>query len=594
MLSSSHRARGSLTQTSTTAALHRGDLKISDPIPFDDSGEGFSRSKLVTQSFHGSDGRANNAIWPRKNSPAPDPHARHVSDAQAYTGARTSLGPSSLPRSMSSMPSKASLDQKKSGRLRAALKRMFSSKRHSSAPTGSKGHEYARAGRLLSAQEQRSEVQAQAGSEPAPPSPFIPREAALTSHSTRQGPDSIEQDLPVLPRRRRRNTLPSLVFSDKSGLEHAINSWSAAGESSPQAKWLKEDYISDGQLNRRSRSADALKELLRKEGVESSTGRDRADEIAYWRNSAIENPVPVYSGQSIAVDPVHVLGPVGSGEEADQERGVVNPMQSFEFGLNGTNGDETSLEQRVNTLEIKLIDFEYAIAKLQGTDISKSTIPSQQFNGGLEHDITLDGDTHPAPTTTSSPVLGYFTSANPPHAFTFLSSPGDSPLPSPETSKLVSPQRASKATTATIRPSTACRTSAWRSGEASPSSVNISTDKFELLMSMIKEEKAAREQLEAQVMSLQGELESMRAPIYATIKEAYPTPSPKSIHNSPSTPRTLHRSPGFQLNHPPPEISRFSGTDPDSDMGGGFGDAYDTSNESRNTFETARGSLERV
>ncbi|EXJ77148.1 hypothetical protein A1O3_10306 [Capronia epimyces CBS 606.96] len=564
MPSQSHRPRGSAGLALTSAALRRGDVKISDPIPFDESGDAFSHSKPVIQSFHSSGYRHDDASWLRNNHPTQEAHTRYVSDLRAYAGARDSLEPSSLPRSMSSIPSKASLDQRKPGGIRAALKRIFSSRRHTSAPTGSNGYQYGNHNRLLSVSEQPTQPRV----DPASPSETLSRGAALRSHSTHQQADSLKQSSPILLRRGRRNTLPSMVFNDKeSGLDHTIANWGRASHN----EWPKEDYVSDSQLNRRSRSADALNERQRQEDYRSSYIRDRASEIAYWRTSAIENPVPVYSGQFIAVDPGHVLCPGKSAVDLAPVPGSASPMQSFEFGLNSTDRDSTALEQRVNTLEIKLFDFEYAIAKLQGNNIQKPMVHAKTFARGAVHNVFPGSNTHLAMTSGPSPNLNRRCSPKTVHASTFLSSPGESPPSSPEEGKRVRPQRASTATTVTIRPSSARRRSASRSSRTSQSSIHMSADKFRALMGLIEEEKVARQQLEAQVIELQKELEDMRTPIYATIRDAYPTPSPESAHDSSGTPRTLHRTHGFQLSHSGSEISRFSETDPDSDPTEGLG-----------------------
>lgn len=589
MPSPNHRSGGSLSLASTGAAVRRGDLKISDPIPYDESGEMFNGPNTVPPTRYHSAHPSNDATWPRKSTPIQDFHMRHVSDVPANTSTRLSAGPSLIPSSMSSIPSKSSLNQKKPGGLRAVLKRMFSGKRHRSVPSGTNGYHYSDPSYLNPVIEQPTRPRLD--SAPALGTETIARTTALTSHATYQQPESTDQSVSIPPRRGRRNTLPSLVFSDKdSSLVPAINNWAVDEPSQPKL-WVKEDFVSDGQLKRRSRSADQLNELLRRGGVEPSPTRDRAGEIAYWRNSAIAKPVPVYSGQSIAVDPVHVLGTASAVEDSEHESSsIVHPMQTFDFGLDGTLRDDSSLEQRVNTVEIKLIDLEYAIAKLQGTDIPKPMSGSAPFTRGSIHNIFLQDKKTPTPTSLSSNDVSYLSSPATGHDLTFLSSPGASPFPSPEVDGMFRSQRASKATTATIRPLTARKRSPRCSRGTSPSSIHISPDRFETLIEMVREEQDARQKLEVQIMEMQKELDCLRTPVYATIKEAYPTPSPNSTHQTPDTPRskTLHRTQPFHLGGPQ-EISRFSGTEV-SDEEEGFEDVYETPLEKRNTFETARDS----
>jgi chemotaxis protein histidine kinase CheA len=272
-------------------------------------------------------------------------------------------------------------------------------------------------------------------------------------------------------------------------------------------------------------------------------------------------------------------------------------MQTFDFGLGHSGRDDISLEHRLGTLEIKIFDFEFALAKLQGHNIPNPRMKPRPCSRGSIHHIFQQNQTNLTLTTDSSNDLTYLSSASGEPPVTFLSSPGESPLPSPEADETFRPQRASNATNATITPATARRRPSIRSRDSSPSSIHIPARKFEALLDLVKEEKAARLRLEEQVRELQKEMENLRTPIYATIREAYPTPSPESNQNTPGTPRIrmLHRTPAFQSDHPvPQEISRFSGTE-DSDGEEGYEDVYETpKEEQRNTFETVRGSPQTI
>ncbi|KIV84048.1 hypothetical protein PV11_06023 [Exophiala sideris] len=584
MPSPNHRSRGSLGTTNTGAALRRGDLKISDPIPFTESRDMFPQPTPAMSSTYDLAPRPNETTWPCRTSPPQEYNVHHTSDAPVNATVRNSAGPSLIPSSMSSIPSKGSLTQKKPGGLRATLKRMFTSKRHRSAPVETNHYAYSDPYHLRPVTEQHN----QAREDPAPPMVPVRPETALASHPSHHHPARSVQSIPHPTQHARRNTLPTLVFDDRATRFAPAVGKSPNGDAYHEGKWIKEDYVSDGQLKRRSRSADALNKLLRSEGVESSSSRDRESEIAYWRNSATKNPVPVYSGQSISVDPAHVLGRPSSVEESDRDSARPDAMHGFDFGLEVGDRDKTGLEQRINTLEIKLFDFEYAIARLQGNNLPKPNLHQLDHTRGLIHDVPSDNNTNA--TVTSPPPLdtGYLASPATLNDVSFLSSPGESPgFPDED---LFRPQRASKATITTIRPSTTRRQSPGRSRDCSPTSIHIPVEKFEALLDLIKEEKAARIRLEAQVMELQKEVASLKTPVYATIREAYPTPSPESTQTSPATPRALHRAPGFQLKYPPPDISRFSETDPDSDAEEGFQDVYETPREERNTFEIARDS----
>jgi chemotaxis protein histidine kinase CheA len=568
----------------TGAAVRRGELTISEPIPFSEDGATFTGPRTVPPGYP-STPQTTDATWPRNRTPTQDLHVRHVSELHPQLGARTSAGPSLLQSSMSSIPSKGSLAQKRPGGIRAALKRMFSSKKHRSVPTDPTNFKYQESGHLDSVQEHQ--VRMRLDSAPVLGANFATRNAALTSH-THDYHEAIvtEPELSTPPRRGRRATLPSLVLTDTDiKILSATRDWptieKAPATSEPKPR---EDFVSDGQFKRRSRSADALNELVRQGMDDTVSTRDRAGEIAYWRNSAMQNPVPVYSGQSITVDPTHILRPIPSAEMSSSKDDNRSPMQTFDFGLGSPSRDDMPLEQRVNTLEIKVFDFEFALAKLQGHDIPNPRYGRQPRSPGVQHfpNPALKTDTHNHLSATSSQPGG-----------TFLSSPGESPIPSPEEDDLkYRPERASKATTVTVRPTSRQQRALHRSRESSPSSIHIPVRKFEALLDLVNEEKAARLRLEEQVRELRSEVECLRMPIYATIKE--PTPSPEFSQNSPNTPRVrpLHRTQHFQLDHsmPTPEISRFSGTGTeDSDVDDGFDEVFETPKEEQmDTFATPR------
>jgi hypothetical protein len=120
----------SASQHSTTgAAIRRGDLKISDPIPFD---QPFANTPSPPGLGRVATLRLPDGTWTRKPSPPGMQQPRNVSIGQGEVNgiSRQSAGPSLVPSSLSTEPSKGSLTlQKKNSGLRATLRRMFSSKR---------------------------------------------------------------------------------------------------------------------------------------------------------------------------------------------------------------------------------------------------------------------------------------------------------------------------------------------------------------------------------------------------------------------------------------------------------------------------------
>lgn len=111
-------SNGSLLRSSTTGgAIRRGEIKISDPIPHDQD--------QSTTTYRP------NSEWPIKTATADNQRGRHYSTGYLGPGdpTRASMGPSLVPSSMSSAPSKESISRQKPTGFRATLRRMFGSKR---------------------------------------------------------------------------------------------------------------------------------------------------------------------------------------------------------------------------------------------------------------------------------------------------------------------------------------------------------------------------------------------------------------------------------------------------------------------------------
>ena len=378
---------------------------------------------------------------------------------------------------------------------------------------------------------------------------------------------SLERNRLKSPRRPRRNTLPSVILTD-----HEAQTISAPTEDFHAGQWRQREPT-DAQLKRRSRSADALNDLVASYGLHHDSAGDLESQKAYWRTSIVANPPPVW----------HDNQQVEQQQDSKQERDTLKlePIQTFDFGLTKPEDREPiSLEDRVNTLEIKLFDFEFAIAKLQGNDIPKPMLYPKPPKRRSIHELFPQSDSKSASASSLS---------GPYEPTSFLTSPDESPIPSTEQEETFRPDRSSKATT--IRPLTARRQSGRRSTAPSPSPARISPEQFDALMEMLKQEQSARKRLETQVADLQREVEALRMPVYAEIREiTYPTPSPESAHETPLGHRQLHRSPRFGYEKTPQETSRFSMSELDTDTEDGFQDVYETPQENRFRFESRTGS----
>jgi hypothetical protein len=392
----------------------------------------------------------------------------------------------------------------------------------------------------------------------------VTRTSALGSHGLNLDISTTEPqiDLP-LESHRRRNTLPSLVITDQ--MAHVL-----AGPDDQdlrprtRQRQTKPPTEIEGQLNRRSRSADALNQMISDFNLRNATSRDRQSDIAYWRKSIVDNPLPAWPSWQD-----HTESSAASMRREDVTSDTT-PLQSFEFGLERAQGQEASLEDRVNTLEVKLMDFEWALTKLQG----QTNQPKPSF----QHKVPKRRSIHDLfPPQSDSGMTSSTSSLEP---TSFLTSPDDSPLPRDEGFR---PDRSSKATT--IRPLTARR----RSEARSPSPVRITVDQFDKLMEILRREQNARRQLESQVNELQQQLESLRSPVYAEIRETTEYPSPNSKQGTPATNKTLRRSPPFSAEKKAAEQSRFSMSEVDSDTDG-FDDVYETPQDRTFMFENPRSS----
>lgn len=75
--------------------------------------------------------RRHNSDWPIRNTAPTMQRGRHFSTGNIEPGdaGRASMGPSLIPSSISTAPSKGSMSQKKQTGFRATLRRMFGSKK---------------------------------------------------------------------------------------------------------------------------------------------------------------------------------------------------------------------------------------------------------------------------------------------------------------------------------------------------------------------------------------------------------------------------------------------------------------------------------
>ena len=250
-------------------------------------------------------------------------------------------------------------------------------------------------------------------------------------------------------------------------------------------------------------------------------------------------------------------------------------MQPFDFGLDNPTGlKNDSTEQRLNTLEVKLVDLEFAIAKLQqgpGSGTAITGDPSPLHSQPSHH--TVDEATSSRSLASPEP--------------TFLSSPRPSSSFSEESEDQEPPLEhrihRSSATT-TLRPNTAIRRSVEQ-GQVppTPSKLNYATmDHIENLLALVQREQASRHRLELQVQTLSTQLEQFqRSPPYshfevtsapeagtttavaaaaAAAEDLYPTPSPEhsSVKFGQQASGRGSTGSGHVVKGPPPPLAHSS------------------------------------
>jgi hypothetical protein len=430
----------------------------------------------------------------------------------------------------------------------------------------------------------------------------VTRQSALGSHSPfdpffdldANRPPREDNDTPESTGLRRRATLPSIVLSPQQVREIAA---SLGHGQNASKKMYTPPEGHDGNLgyaasnpNRRSRSMGRLRDRSREHQMSPIQWRRRSDEIQYWRNSVIEQPLPCPPGAKER--DIDTAEPQPAEESQGQYPTSQEPEYkepSFDFGpLIGSiqNTESATLEQRMNTLEVKVIDLEYAISKLQG-----HTMASFQPTALMDPSIRRPQDERSAFTSSQSSQQGeqYQSTGKPPDASATSSeqTPHAPPtlLSSPTRSLVVEEdQQRPTSDTYTLRPQTAVPRSPTppspaerpQSDEVSRSSALVTVDHFNSLISIINLEEAARKKLELQVLQLQRQVQELQSARFPPVSPgAYPSPSPESQ----GPPPTFRRR-----GHGPSASIGSRKTDPDagnSDTDDGFLDVYETPAEAQ-------------
>ena len=371
------------------------------------------------------------------------------------------------------------------------------------------------------------------------PSHEVLRTSALGSHSpfAVQAPPSlgsIDQAKPPRPARSppespirpRRATLPSVVFGAQEA-ETVNRALTGLGLQNPNEHAVDGESIgfavtSGSNPRRRSRSVNAFRDTAkehRMSPIQWRRWRRRSDEIRYWRTSTgAPSPGLDLAGFSSgkAPQPAGGSGPRISGgfESSTNDVAQVNTDRvgedsHFNFGLPAgdiQSQERIGLEERMITLEIKLMDFEYAISKLQAGHSSPMEGGSSQFpflKTSEYEDSPEASAQHRSTERVAAPYMEYSP------ATIYGSSLDNTPVTpqgafkSPRDSRSAEPNARPTSVATTLKPGPA--------GQRS-SSNGLSIEHYSTLITLIRHEQSARHQLEDQVIELQRQIQLLKPP----------------------------------------------------------------------------------
>ena len=337
---------------------------------------------------------------------------------------------------------------------------------------------------------------------------------------------------------------------------------------------------------RRSRSVGAFRDTEhRMSPIQWRRWRRRSDEIKYWRQSTDLG--------SLGIKSFEPLEPEEKNDVEDQDNDDGNLGQhsaEFNFGLPSDaiqNQERIGLEERIVTLEIKLMDFEYAISKMQAGSTSPSRRRSEDVEMA-EHqhsvDSYLSSDHRPARVEASSAL-----------------SQETPPLTPSKFAHDVSPQQRPTSVATTLKASAAGPYTSAHKGSidrgTSSSLTGLTIEHYTTLITLIRHEQSSRVRLEQQVSMLQQQLDRI-SPSHGSHSYAH-SPSQHSHSRSLSS---QQRRQGFvdvgnrggHYRQPRPRSSSYSTneTDTDDDI---YHDVYvtpDITPVERGEYE--RGAFERV
>lgn len=396
---------------------------------------------------------------------------------------------------------------------------------------------------------------------------------------------------PERPARPRRASVPSLVLNkqEMKAVDAAMTGPGLQDDQEPRvdAQTIGFAVTNGSNPRRRSRSVGAYRDAEhRMSPIQWRRWRRRSDEIRYWRASpdltslgisGFDSPQIVQKDDNDMVD------------EGEGEGDIGEHNGDFNFGLPADtmqNQERIGLEERLVTMEIKLMDFEYAISKLQ----AGSTSPSRRHSHHIRMEDRQDSVDSYLPSdqqnTEPSPVVAQETP----------------PIVTSEWVKDINPNPRPTSVATTLKADHSGQPGVPQKGPIDRSSrsslTGLTIDHYTTLITLVRNEQASRQRLEQQVSVLQGRLDAL-APPYSSHSHAHSI-SQQSHSRSLSSSR---RRQGFvdlrgsaKIRPHRPRSSSYSTNETDTDDDA-FHDVYvtpDVTPVERERGEYERGAFDRI
>ena len=320
-------------------------------------------------------------------------------------------------------------------------------------------------------------------------------------------PESLppERMPPERPARPRRASVPSVILN-RPEIQETEAAMTGLGLQTNEEQLVDAHNIGFAVTNgsnpkRRSRSVGAFCDTEhRMSPIQWRRWRRRSDEIKYWRQSTDLGSLGIKSFGSPELEQKEDLDITGNDDRNPGRR-----SEEFNFGLPADtmqSQDRIGLEERIVTLEIKLMDFEYAISKLQAGFVSPSRRHSEraEFVGRQNSvDSYLSSDHQQAPIE-ASPAL---VQGSPPGS------------PSKFAHEAIPQQRPTSVAT-TLKASTSGPNASVHKGSIDRSTrsslVGLTIEHYTTLVTLIRHEQNSRVRLEQHVSLLQQQLDRMSPP----------------------------------------------------------------------------------